>query len=247
MSAKNDMSSVERAARSADAYLGLKRTRLETERRFVVNAFILHGIIKDIMAEHETDAFTINNCMDTVIPMAETTACLPLSLINDAGAMAFCESDFNVIPSGILLRYITGRPVFLNDPTYPHSGMVTVAHCTAPRRMDGKTWARARILTHFESDYGAAPKVELPIGTKVSMVCPDGGQKKWIGFTGTVEANPFLDICRTQFDIRINGDWERLLRDHRGFHWMMAVGDATKEMKYACAKLGLEWENTSEA
>lgn len=245
-SAKNDRSLQDRAAKSADAYLGLKHTRLETEKKFVVNAFVLYGLIQDIMREHDTDAFTINNCMDTVIPMAETTACLPLSLLNDGGAMAFCESDFNVIPSGILLRYITGKPVFLNDPTYPHRDMVTVAHCTAPRRMDGKTWAPARILTHFESDYGAAPKVELPRGTRISMVCPDGGQKKWVGFTGTVEDNPFLDICRTQFDVRIDGNWDRLLHDHRGFHWMMAVGDAMKEMEYACAKIGVEWENTSE-
>jgi hypothetical protein len=79
------------------------------------------------------------------------------------------------------------------------------------------------------------------------MVCPDAGQKKWVGFTGTVEGNPFLDICRTQFDVRIHGNWDRLLHDHRGFHWMMAVGDAMKEMEYACAKIGVEWENTSEA
>jgi hypothetical protein len=246
-SAKADRRLQDRASKSADAYLGLNGTTLETERKFLVNAFILHGLIRELMAEHETDAFTINNCMDTVIPMAETTACLPLSLINDEGAMAFCESDFNVIPAGILLRYITGKPVFLNDPTYPHDGMVTVAHCTAPRRMDGKNWASTRLLTHFESDYGAAPKVELPIGTRVSMVCPDGGQKKWVGFTGMVEDNPFLDICRTQFDVRIDGNWDRLLHDHRGFHWMMAVGDAMKEMEYACAKIGIAWENTSKA
>jgi hypothetical protein len=161
--------------------------------------------------------------------------------------MAFCESDFNVIPSGILLRYVTGKPVFLNDPTYPHAGHVTVAHCTAPRRMDGKTYSPARILTHFESDYGAAPKVELLVGANITMVCPDGGQKKWIGFRGTVEANPFLDICRSQQDIRIDGDWKKLLRDHRGFHWMMALGDSLKEMEYACPKIGVGWENVSEA
>ena len=56
--------------------------------------------------------------------------------------MAFCESDFVVIPSGILLRNISGRPHFLNDPTYPHDGVITLAHCTGPRKMDGKTSSR---------------------------------------------------------------------------------------------------------
>ena len=90
------------------------------------------------MDEAETDAITINDCMGTIMGMSETTACLPLSLLNDDGYLAFCESDFVVIPSGILLHYISGKPVFLNDPTYPHDGMVTLAHCTAPRKMDGE-------------------------------------------------------------------------------------------------------------
>ncbi len=85
----------------------------------------------------------------------------PPSLLNDAGYLAFCESDFVVITSGILLHYASGLPVFLNDPTYPHDGIVTLAHCTAPRKMDGRRAERAKILTHFESDYGAAPKVEM--------------------------------------------------------------------------------------
>jgi L-fucose isomerase-like protein len=36
-----------------------------------------------------------------------------LALLNDEGLIAFCESDFVVIPSGILLHYISGKPVFL--------------------------------------------------------------------------------------------------------------------------------------
>ena len=83
------------------------------------------------------------------------------------------------------------RIVYINEA---HAGIVTAAHCTAPRRMDGQNYALARIVTHYESDYGATPKVELPIGTKISMICPDSGQKEWLGFTGTVEENPFYDI-----------------------------------------------------
>ena len=94
---------------------------------------------------------------------------------------------------------------------------------------------------HFESDYGAAPKVELPIGTEVTMVCPDCSQKEWMGFTGTVYENPFYDICRAQYDITIHGDWKKLLQEHRGFHWMMACGDYMQEMEYACPKIGINW------
>ena len=113
-------------------------------------------------------------------------------------------------------------------------------------RANGRRYAEARVVTHFESDYGATPKVELPLGTPLTMVCPDGRQKEWVGFSGKVLANPFHDICRSQFDVSIDGNWKKLLEDHRGFHWMMAVGGYAEEMAYACPKIGIEWNNVSE-
>ncbi len=38
---------------------------------------------------------------------------------------------FIVIPAGVLMGNISGQPTFLNDPTYPHDGVITLAHCTA--------------------------------------------------------------------------------------------------------------------
>jgi len=246
-SARKDRSRVSRAETWTEKYLSINNTSLHTDREFLVNAFILYNIFRDLLHEADTNIFTIKECMSTVIPMSETTACLPLSLLNDEGFVAFCESDFNVIPSGILLHYLSGKPVFLNDPTYPHAGIVTAAHCTAPRRMDGRNYALAKIVTHFESDYGATPKVELPVGTKITMICPDSAQEEWLGFTGTIEKNPFYDICRSQYDIKIDGNWEKLLSDHRGFHWMMACGDHTPETGFACKKIALNWINISKA
>ncbi len=183
--------------------------------------------------------------MQTIMPLAQTTACLALSTLNDDGYLAFCESDFVVIPSGILLASIAGKPMFLNDPTYPHDGLITLAHCTAPRKLDGCTYAPVRILSHFESDYGAAPKVEMKRGQVVTNLIPDFANKRWVGFAGTVVANPFLDICRSQVDVRIHGDQDRLLEEMGGFHWMTCYGDHLREMGYALRKAGVGWLNLS--
>ncbi len=244
--ARSDASKIQAAQHAAQTYLQLPNTTLETDTQFVVNGFLLYNIMRDYLNEKNAAVFTIQECMSTVIPMSETTACLPLSLLNDEGYVAFCESDFNAIPAGILLHYISGKPVFFNDPTFPHHGVVTCAHCTAPRRMDGESYARARVVTHFESDYGATPKVELPLQTPLTMVCPDGGQKAWVGFTGSVIENPFYDICRSQYDIHIDGNWKQLLRDHRGFHWLMACGNYSEELAHACRKVDVNWHNVSE-
>jgi hypothetical protein len=230
---------------NARKFLKERGISLHTTRQFVQNSFILTEVFKDVMDELQTDAMTINSCMGTIMPMSETTACLPLSLLNDAGYQAFCESDFVVIPSGVLLHYISGLPVFLNDPTYPHGDVVTLAHCTAPRKMDGKRSEPAKILTHFESDYGAAPKVEMKIGQICTNLVPDFASKRWIGFAGTIAANPFLDICRSQIDMRIHGNADTLMQEMKGFHWMMSYGEHLRECQYALKKAGVEFLNLS--
>jgi len=238
--AKADSALVKRCHANAEKYLQQKDVTLETSREFVQNAFVLTEVFRDLLDEAKTDALTINSCMGTIMPMSETTACLPLSLLNDDGYMAFCESDFVVIPSGVLLHYICGKPVFLNDPTHPHDGVVTIAHCTAPRKLDGQNDEPVRVLTHFESDYGAAPKVAMRKGQKVTNLIPDFASRRWVGFTGEVIDNPFMPICRSQTDITIEGSTEKLLSQMGGFHWMTSYGDYLQESKYALRKAGVE-------
>ncbi len=241
--ARANGSLVKECQAAAESYLKGAGVTLETTKDFFVNSFILTAVFKEVMGEHQTDAITINSCMGTIMPMSKTTACMPLSLLNDAGYLAFCESDFVVIPSGILLHYISGKPVFLNDPTYPHDEVVTLAHCTAPRKMDGKSLEPARILTHFESDYGAAPKVEMRVGQEVTNLVPDFASRKWVGFGGTIVGNPFMDICRSQIDIQIHGSTDALLDEMKGFHWMMSYGNYLRETGYALKKVGVDWLN----
>ncbi|MGB9836889.1 MAG: sugar isomerase [Candidatus Saccharicenans sp.] len=240
--AKSDASAMKRARERAAEYLRHSGTRLETELSFVQNAFLLEEVFLALLKKTGCRALTINGCMGTIMPLAETSACLTLSLLNDAGYLAFCESDFVVIPSGVLLANISGRPVFLNDPTYPHEGIITLAHCTAPRRMDGKTLEPARILTHFESDYGAAPKVEMRKGQTVTNVIPDFAAKRWVGFVGKIEEAPFLPICRSQIEVSFSQDSQLLARKMPGFHWMTAYGDYLREVGYALRRVKIDWD-----
>jgi len=243
--ARGNHALIKRCTQQARQYLEQSTVSLETHKAFVINAFVLTEIFKKLMAEAGTDAVTINNCMGTIMPIAETTACLPLSLLNDSGYTAYCESDFVVIPAGILLHHISQLPVFLNDPTFPHDGVVTLAHCTAPRKMDGKNYEPARILTHFESDYGAAPKVEMKLGRKITVLNPDFAGKRWLGFEGKIVDNPFLHICRSQIDVQINGPCQTLIAETRGFHWMACYGNYLREIGYALGEMNINWLNLS--
>lgn len=126
--AKNDRSVIRDAKENADRYLQDKSLTLETNRQYVENCFVLEAVFRKLMDNFSCRAITINECMGTIMPLAETTACLTLSLLNDAGYLAFCESDFVVVPAGILMANISGKPSFLNDPTYPHDNIITLAH-----------------------------------------------------------------------------------------------------------------------
>ncbi|MBM3747386.1 MAG: sugar isomerase [Acidobacteria bacterium] len=242
-----DRARMARAEQWARRYLSLPKTTLETDRKFVVNAFVLYGVFKELIQESGAAAFTINRCMGTILPIAETTACLTLSLLNDEGLPAFCEADFVIVPAGVLLRYISGKPVFLHNSTFPHNAVVTCAHCTGPRRMNAARYEPVRVLTHYESEYGAAPKVEIPPGQQVSFINPEYATCRWAGMRGTVESNPFYEICRSQQDVRIHGNWKKLLSEVRDSHWVMVYGDYLKEIGYAAPRIGVTWENFSDA
>src|SRR4030043_1101255 len=69
-------------------------------------------------------------------------------------------------------------------------GIFTVAHCAAPRKMNGKDYEPAKIMTHFESDYGAATKVDYTKGQIVTAIIPNLRCSKWQGFRGKVLDSP---------------------------------------------------------
>jgi len=240
--AMKDEAAMKAAEAAATAYLDDKTVKLETKKEFVTHCFVLEQVFRRLMAEADAPAITVNACMGTIMPISKTTACLTLTLLNDAGYMAFCESDFVVIPAGVLLSYISGKPPFLHNPTYPHDGTITLAHCTAPRKMDGKTLEPVRIVTHFESDYGAAPKVEMRKGQRITSIIPDFAASRWAGLTSEIIDAPFLPICRSQIDVKYACSDAKLVEAMRGFHWQSVYGDYLREVGYALKKTPIQWE-----
>lgn len=245
-SAMADPRKMAQAEKWTETFLALPGTTLKTEKQYVVNAFLLFRLIKELLWENKTPLFTIKNCMNTIMPIAKTTACLSIALLEDEGLFSLCESDFVVLPAGILLRHIAGRPVFMHNSTVPHKAIVTCAHCSAPRRMNTVRYEPETILTHEESDFGASPKVEIPIGQELSFISVEYTKGRWVGIRGNVEDNPFLPICRSQQDVRIQGNWKKLLSEARDSHWLMVYGDWLKEIGYAARKLDIVWDNVSD-
>ena len=109
--------------------------------------------------------------------------------------------------------------------------------------MNGRDLEPVRVLTHFESDYGAAPKVEMSKGQVITCIVPDFKLERWVGLGAKIIDAPFMPICRSQIDVSFTCDSQKLAERMPGFHWMTGYGDYRKEIGYACKKVGIQWED----
>jgi len=242
---ENVMNEVER---QTDELLALPNVTLMTKRKFVANSFLALRVCKGLMTESGATNLGFAGCMGhSIISMLDTPPCLALSLANDEGYTAYCHTDLTHTLPGVLLRWIAGKPTFVCNSHFPHHGIFTVAHCAAPRKMNGKDYEPTKIMTHYESDYGAATKVEYTKGQIVTVIIPNLRCSKWQGFRGKVLDSPSHPACRSQIDIKIEGNWRKLLANMEGFHVQVCYGDYLREIGYALKKLRkIEWENFSE-
>lgn len=247
--ARADQQVAKRIEEQTAALLNLPNVKLETDRKFVFNSYLALHVVRQFLQETGASNFGFSRCMGHAqIAMLDTPACLVLSLANDEGYTAYCHTDLSHTMPGVLLRWIASRPTFVCNSHVPHDGLFFVAHCQAPRRMNGRDFEPATIMTHYESDYGAACKTHYTMDQVVTVVVPNLACTAWQGFRGKVVGAPSYPACRSQMEIQVDGDWKRLIREMQGFHTQIVYGDYTREVGYALKKLGgqMQWTCYSE-
>ncbi|HPP52467.1 MAG TPA: hypothetical protein PK777_05920 [Thermoguttaceae bacterium] len=231
------------------ALVNMPNVQLQTERKFVFNSLMALYVVRQLLQETGASNFGFARCMGhEQITMLDTPPCLLLSLANDEGYTAFCHTDLSHTMPGVLLRWIASRPAFVCNSHVPHDGLFFVAHCQAPRRMNGRDFEPAAIMTHYESDYGAACKTFYRKGQVVTVIIPNLACTQWQGFRGRIVDSPSYPACRSQMEIQIDGDWQRLARSMEGFHTLVVYGDYLREVGYALKKLGgqIRWDSYTE-
>ena len=245
--ARNDPSVMQQAERQTAQLLAQRNVTLATERRFVVNSYIALKVVQDLMRETGATNVGVAHCMGGLIPILDTPPCLVLSILNDEGFTAFCHTDLSHTLPGVLLRWVSHKPSFVCNSHFPHHGLLTLAHCAAPRKMNGRDFEPTTLMTHYEADYGAATKVQYPKGQVITCIVPNLHCTKWFAFRGRIVNSPSFDMCRSQMDIEIEGDWRTLTKEMEGFHAIVTYGDYLREAGYAVKKVGsIEWKNFSE-
>ena len=243
--ARADSEVVRKVEAQTAALLKLPNIKLETEQKFVFNSYMALHVCRELLKETGASNFGFAQCMGRgQIAMLGTPPCFVLSLANDEGYTAYCHTDLSHTMPGVLLRWIASRPTFVCNSHHPHEGLFLVAHCQAPRRMNGQDYEPATIMTHYESDYGAACKTHYRQDQVVTAIVPNLACNKWQGFRGKIVGSPAYPACRSQMEILIDGDWKRLQREMEGFHTQVVYGDYLREVGYALKKVGrqITWQ-----
>ncbi|MGQ4891612.1 MAG: hypothetical protein ACP6IP_03885 [Candidatus Njordarchaeia archaeon] len=196
----------------------------------------IHSAIENLLKEKTADAFTIK-CFDLLEPLG-TTPCLSLSIFNDKGVIAGCEGDVPATVAMLIAKAFSGKPAFMANILKVEEDVITLAHCTIPRKLTESYTLR----THFESGIGIGVEGKIRSGERVTVlrVSPMYDEIR-VGEGTILDGDPFSnDLCRTQVKIRLDKEAVNLLKDPMGNHQIIAFGEIKKEIEMLGDLLGIK-------
>ncbi len=210
---------------------------IEPKRNDLLNSLRLYIAIKKLALRYNSKLITIR-CFDLI--SHGVTACLPLSLLNDEGIVAGCEGDIPAALTMYILNRLSGRPTFMGNIAWIEGKDVLITHCTVALRL-----VRSFIFrSHFESGIGLSIEGYPTKGLIVSIARLDINKNELRASVGRVmNTEPLLrnKACRTQFLIRLEGDPKCVIEDAIGNHYVIALGDIRRQLKYLALMLKLKY------
>lgn len=182
----------------------------------------IYGALKRLTEKYRLDGVTVR-CFDLLGPI-RGTGCLALAVLNAEGIYAGCEGDMPSLISMAVLGELSGRPVFMANPSriLSDSNEIIFAHCTLPLNMPSEF----ELMTHFESGLGVAFRGHIPEGP-ITIFKTSGMLDRYFVRSGELTENlKESNLCRTQIRIRLaEEDLNYFLRESIGNHHLIVTGD----------------------
>jgi L-fucose isomerase-like protein len=202
----------------------------EPSEKEILHSVKVYVVLKKMIAKYALTALTVR-CFDLVTDQ-KTTGCYALSKLNDEGIMAGCEGDLVSTIGMIWIKYLTGKPVWMANPSRldEESNSLWLAHCTVPAFMTEKYALRS----HFESGLGVGIQGEFANG-KVTLLRLGGKNldKAWIAEGEITGCGNDENLCRTQIHIKLElpARTADLLNAPLGNHVLVVKGSYTGELR----------------
>lgn len=204
-----------------------------TEEDFEKALKLFHAV-SNIAQREKLQALGIK-CFD-LIELLNTTGCLAVSLLNDAGTTAGCEADMPATLTMYVLQLLTGTPPFMGNPCSVSENEILLAHCTIPTQLTESFVLR----THFESGTGVGIQGKVSKAPVTLAKLDSGFQKMFVAEGKICEPGLTLPgLCRTQIRIQLKNARE-LLKKSLGNHLVLTPGRHEQILKELCDFYGLD-------
>ncbi len=187
----------------------------------------IYGALKRLVEKYQLDGVTVR-CFDLLGPI-KGTSCLALAVLNAEGIYGGCEGDVPSLISMAVLGELSGRPVFMANPSriLSDTNEIIFAHCTLPLNMTEEI----ELMTHFESGLGVAFRGRIAEGA-VTIFKTSGMLDRHFVSSGLLSENlSETNLCRTQIKIRLaEDDLNYFLTKSIGNHHLIVNGDFEEEV-----------------
>ncbi len=186
----------------------------------VEQALYVYGAFRRIVDKYGLHGVTVR-CFD-LLTSVHTTGCLGLAILNAEGVYGGCEGDIPALISMAVLGDISGKPVFLCNPSRidTATGDMVLAHCTLPLNMPYEY----SLTTHFESGIGVAVAGSIPEG-EMTVFKTSADLSRYYVSKGTIVENLREDsLCRSQIRIKLD-DYSYFTGSPINNHHLVCTGD----------------------
>jgi len=188
----------------------------------LTDAARVHAALRQLVDEHDLDAVTLR-CFDLVLNL-QTTGCVGLAELTDAGVIAACEGDLVTTVGMIWAHHLVDETPWMANPARldEAGNSVWLAHCTIARGMVEDY----RLRSHFESGLGVGIQGSLPQGP-VTLFRTGGVamDRLWVAEGEITDVGDAENLCRTQAGIQLTrGHVTDLLRAPLGNHVVLVPG-----------------------
>jgi L-fucose isomerase-like protein len=194
--------------------------------------------IKSIAARHDLRSVSLR-CFD-FIKEFKITGCYAVARLNDEGVIAGCEGDIPATTAMIVLSEVSKQPCFLGNVSFVREHELVLAHCTIAPTLTTKYQYR----THFESGIGIAVAGSLRNGERVTVTRFSRDLDRLRAGEGLVVRGDAWsdDLCRTQLEVRMDGNAEAVKDDPLGNHYVVTYGEHLRTLRNLAAFAGIRLE-----
>ena len=186
----------------------------------------IYGAFRRLADRYGLHGITVR-CFD-LLTSVHSTGCLGLAILNAEGVYGGCEGDIPSLVSMSILGDVTGKPVFLCNPSRidTQKGEMVFAHCTMPVNMPYEY----SLTTHYESGIGVAIAGSLKEGDMTVFKTNGDLSRHFVKKGEIVENLRESSLCRSQIKVKLD-DYSYFTENPIHNHHLVVLGDEVEAVE----------------